>query len=403
MDRPIVLLLLVLSSIGCVLGEPRITVVNDDAHHAHLTETERPTGDATTEFEVEPGSDVMQSLLNWGIKHSDPERLKELMQKYKDQNLTITDVYGKDVIDALFVNEGSVMKDMVLQIADFRNASVADDDLEDALNRLQELVEQVDNGGNLHGMGGLRPLLDLGCSGPVVVSYPVIVERSESVRALALWTLGVAVQNNPPVQADLMDMGGLAALLSRLRPCTGNKVVDAPEHIPDSSSSEYCTKLLFAISGLIKNNETLQATADDQGLFDWLLDIGISHHLPSIVKKSLGLLEIALSQSPDLGFLGRLPAKQDAVATSLLAHLEPLNSDIDAADKALRLINRLLSLRPMLFRPSFRSEFAKAVASVIKNCEQVHGAGEELCDDLDSLAKQADLALAARELSDDEL
>jgi len=374
MQRPAFGLFLVVSSLACgclAQDAPRITVANEDAHVP-------ASADGS-------GSDPMQDLLNWGIQNSDPERLKELMQKYKDKNLTIKDVYGQDMIDAMFVNEGSVMKDMVVQIADFENQSVSDDNLEASLERLNELVEQVDNAGNLHRMGGLRPLLDLGL-GHV---------RSEPVRALALWTLGVAAQNNHPVQADLMDMGGLPLLLGSLPLCTGSKANE------EAAGHEYCGKLLFAISGLVKNNQTIQASADSQGLFDWLLDKGMEHPHLGIVKKSLALLDITLSQSPNLQFLSSLPAKQDVASTSLLAHIA--GSDMDAAEKALRLVNRLLSLRPMLFRPSFRPELLEAVASAVKKCEHLHGPGDEICDALADLAKHADLALAARELSDDEL
>lgn len=37
------------------------------------------------------------------------------------------------------------------------------------------------------------------------------------------------------------------------------------------------------------------------------------------------------------------------------------------------------------------------------SCEHVHGAGDELCEGLRSLAEHANLALSARELADDEL
>jgi len=57
----------------------------------------------------------------------------------------------------------------------------------------------------------------------------------------------------------------------------------------------------------------------------------------------------------------------------------------------------------MLFRPTFRSELAEAVTSASKDCEQMHGAGEELCEGFSGLAKHADLALATRELADDDL
>jgi len=221
-----------------------MTIVNEDIGVPKAEESET-TG-------IPAGGAAMQQMLNWAINNSDPERLKELTLKYKENNLTIKDVYGQDMIDALFVNEGSVLKEMSTNIADFANASVTDDDLENSLTRLQELVEQVDNAGNLHRNGGLKPLLELGVSDALVSSQPVEVTRSESVRSLALWTLGVAVQNNAPVQEELLGIGGLPLLIRRLPVCTGgiNGQGDA--------GSEYCGKLIFAISGLVKNNETIQ-------------------------------------------------------------------------------------------------------------------------------------------------
>merc|ERR1712151_1203677 len=77
--------------------------------------------------------------------------------------------------------------------------------------------------------------------------------------------------------------------------------------------------------------------------------------------------------------------------------------DSDGAEKALRLINRLISSRPMLFRSSFKSELSDAAKVASRNCENLHGSGDELCDGLGGIAQIADLALAARELSDEEL
>lgn len=392
MQLPVPLLALVLFGVVCAQDAPRITVVNEDIGV--------PKAEEAAAVGVPPGGEAMQQMLNWAINNSDPERLKELMVKYKEQNLTVKDVYGQEFIDAMFVNEGSVLKEMSTNIADFANASVTDDDLEDSLTRLQELVEQVDNAGNLHRNGGLKPLLELGVSDALVSSQPVEVIRSEPVRSLALWTLGVAVQNNEPVQAELLEIGGLPLLIRRLLVCSGGEGMAM-------AGSEYCGKLIFAISGLVKNNETIQNAADSEGLFEWLLDIGLPHPLPAIAKKSMALLDIALSQSPNLHFLSTLPAKQDIVATSLLAHIggkpPAVSHNFDSAEKGLRLVNRLLSLRPMLFRPTFRAELAEAVSSASKDCEQTHGAGEELCEGFNGLAKHADLALAARELGDDDL
>merc|ERR1719262_1289241 len=101
---------------------------------------------------------------------------------------------------------------------------MTEEELENALLRLQEMVEQVDNAGNLHRMGGLEPLLDLATG----------TQRSANLRTIALWTLGVAVQNNEPVQADLRSLDGLSRLVPLLEHC------GTPEGNSVGEGAEYC-------------------------------------------------------------------------------------------------------------------------------------------------------------------
>jgi len=339
--------------------------------------------------------DAMQQMLNWAIQNSDPEKVQELVKKYQEQNLTIMDVYGKEVLDAMFVDEGSVLKETIAEVADFGNSSVSDDDLESALTRLQDLVEQIDNAGNLHRNGGLKPLLDLGVQEEAAAAVP----RSAGVRSLALWTLGVAVQNNAPVQIELMEIDGLRRLLDCLPRC-------GKSPSPGSEGVEWCGKLLFAISSLVKNSNEVQVAADRLGLMDWLVDVGMQYSSTNMVKKALSLLDIILAQSPALPFLDRVTARQDDMGNVLISQVQQGadgKSDTDLAEKALRLVNRLLSLRPLLFRPSFRSELSAAVHQAHASCEKEYGVGDELCTGLQGLAQHAELALAARDLTDDEL
>lgn len=336
--------------------------------------------------------DLMQSLLNWGIEHSDPEKLKELMKKYQENNLTIKDVYGEDVLEALFVNEGEEMQKITKLISDFSNATISDEDLEASLERLLEFVEQVDNAGNLHRMGGLKPLLELA----VYNARDGQARRSESVRTLALWTLGVASQNNAPVQSDLFDLGGLTSLMHRLPACNAN---DSQSH-EVAAGHGYCGKLIFAISALVRNNETIQGIADREGLFDWLIQHGLQHTSVAIAKKALGLLDIVLSQNAKLNFIGDVSAKRDIVADALLAHIR--GRDTDTAEKAARLVNRFVTLRPLLFRESFSSEFIDAMAEAMRHCETNLGVGE-MCEELNELGKLTESVLAYRDVSDDDL
>jgi hypothetical protein len=331
------------------------------------------------------GGDVMQELLNWATTHSDPERVKELMKKYQDTNLTIKDIYGQEVFDALFVDEGGVMKEAIAELRQIRNESVPDEDLEKALWRLQEMVEQVDNAGNLHRMGGLEPLLDLAAG----------TQRSSDLRTLALWTLGVAVQNNAPVQADLHSLDGLSRLVPLLERC------GTPEAPAFVEGADYCGKLIYCLSGLTRNDLAAQASADKLGLFLWLVDVGIRSASPAVSKKSIGLLDITLAQSPDLPFLNSLATRREALTATFMGLIG--KPDVDHAEKALNVVTRLLSLRPFLFGDGFRAKLADSARTAVGNCERVNSVGDELCTGIAELAETADSALAAQELPDDSL
>jgi len=336
--------------------------------------------------------DVMTELLHWGLEHSDSEQLKEMMAKYSDSNLTLKDVYGQDLLDALFVDESGIMKESILQISDHQNNSLADDELEKSITHLQELVEQVDNAGNLHRMGGLEPLLEI-ASG----------SRGSPLKAMALWTLGIAVQNNEPVQNDLLSIDGLARLATQLPNCsTSSASASSIEH------EKLCSKLLFALSSLIRNNETTQAAAAVHGVFDWFLQNGIRHHSVGITKKSMAMLDTVLAQNHDPALLGDVQQHQGSLAKAILGTLgDHTNRDLDfdLAEKGLMLLNRFLSVQPMLFSasaPSFRSNLAEAVRHATRLCEGNAGDGE-LCGELVTLGERADSVLAANDISDEEL
>merc|ERR1719409_1076100 len=101
-------------------------------------------------------------------------------------------------------------------------------------------------------------------------------------------------------------------------------------------SPQYCSKLLFALSGFVRNNVTIQAAADEQGMFDWLLDVGVKHSNTNVAKKALGILDIILIQNPALRFLDGLAARQEVLTSTLLLGVKGGQSgDADLAEKAL--------------------------------------------------------------------
>jgi len=335
--------------------------------------------------------DPMNELLHWAIEHSDPEKLKELMQQYKDRNLTLKDLHGQELIDAFFKTEADVMVEQIAVISDWQNASMEEGVLEAALEELEENLHQIDNAGNLHRMGGMVPLLELGLGR----------ERSEEIRSSALHALGVAVQNNAPVQKELASLDGLKRLANHLQRCEGNGDSKSPE----DASPQFCGKLLFTISGLVKNEADLQAEADTLGIIDWMLDVGARHPSLAVARKALALVETVLAQNSMPESMNRLPMHRAALASVLLGRVRgavPGDFDIDLSEKALALISRLLSRRPMLFAASFQQELSEAVKSALEACHANIG-DDEICRNLAGLASEADRILSAQHISDDEL
>jgi len=329
-------------------------------------------------------------MLYWAIQNSDPEKLKELMQKYKDNNLTIKDLHGEEVLDALFKTEADIMVQQIAVISDWQNKSRDEGELQAALEELEENLHQIDNAGNLHGMGGMVPLLELALGS----------SREEETRSLALWALGVAVQNNAPVQKELHSLDGLKRLTNHLQRCHRG----GSSRSLEDASTQFCGKLLFAISGLVKNDIELQAEADDLGVLDWMVDAGAAHPSAAIAKKALALLETCLAQSSSLPILDRLPKKRD-IASTLIARVRGASDfDVDLSEKALALISRLVSLRPLLFEASFQKELSQAAKMALKACqEQLGSDADEICSNLPALAGEAERLLAAQHISDDEL
>jgi len=334
--------------------------------------------------------DPMNEMLYWAIENSDPEKLKELMQKYKDNNVTLKDLHGQEVLDALFKTEADLMVQQIAVISDWQNTSRDEGELQAALEELEENLHQIDNAGNLHTMGGMVPLLELALG----------TSREEETRSLALWALGVAVQNNAPVQKELGSLDGLKRLANHLQRCQRG----GSSRSLEDASTQFCGKLLFAISGLMKNDIELQAEADDLGILDWMVDAGASHPSAAIAKKALALLETVLAQSSSLPILDRLPKKRD-VASTLIARVRGApDFDVDLSEKALALISRLVSLRPLLFEASFQQELSQAAKMALKACqEQLGSDADEICSNLPALAGEADRLLAAQHISDDEL
>jgi hypothetical protein len=52
----------------------------------------------------------MQDLLHWALNNSDPDLLKSKVAEMKEGGQSLSDMYGQDVLDALFFDESSVLQ-----------------------------------------------------------------------------------------------------------------------------------------------------------------------------------------------------------------------------------------------------------------------------------------------------
>jgi len=222
-----------------------------------------------------------------------------------------------------------------------------------------------------------------------------------------LLVLGVATQNNPPVQADVLSLGGLERILALLPKCSQS----------GEEGPAYCGKLLFAISALVRNDVEIQESASDKGLFQWLVREGLMSKSVGNVKKAMGILETVIGQNPNLPFIGALvddQQLQDGLASSLLDYVRD-SSDVDAPEKALRLFGRLLESNGLLFtstiihhedgrQTKFLDALEQAAFVAVKRCEVGAGPGDELCENLKALATEAlDAGKVAQHLQSQEL
>lgn len=220
-------------------------------------------------------------------------------------------------------------------------------------------------------------------------------EREEATRALALWALGVAVQNNAPVQRDLHSLGGLQRMASHLPRCGGT-----PGQL-QAASAPFCGKLLFAISGLSKNSEFLQAEADHLGVPDWMIAVGLKHDSAAVVKKAVGYLDILLAQNPEAPFLDRAtPAELVDPLLELVRGRD--GPDVDTSEKAISLFSRLCELRPGDFAVHAK-ELEAAAAVARQNCLTSSGGDSEVCFGLETAALEVCPALTQQGSAQTEL
>ncbi|KAF9254977.1 nucleotide exchange factors-like protein [Marasmius fiardii PR-910] len=178
----------------------------------------------------------MESLLKWSIQNSTPGDGSKPSEPRKDLNPEIIDaILGKS--DAEQMKE-----DMAIAV----DANRSEDERVDALDHLEMLIEQIDNANNLVKLKLWEPLHALITSDSS--TDPVILQ--------ALWVIGTALQNNPAAQDSYLSLNPLPTLTSFLSPNA-------------NVSPQIRSKVIYALSGLLKHNAVAVSKLDDDDTDGW--------------------------------------------------------------------------------------------------------------------------------------
>ncbi|ONK72142.1 uncharacterized protein A4U43_C04F16220 [Asparagus officinalis] len=200
----------------------------DESDLVAALEAEDPSAVDRDSDELAGGFSSLDSMLQWAIGHSDPEKLKEKandVQRLSTNELKKRQLEIKELMERLKTpSDAELMK---IAISDLNNSSSSVEDRQRALDELLILVEPIDNANDLDKLGGL------------VAVIRELHNAEPEIRKTSAWILGKASQNNALVQNQILEYGVLQILIKMV----------------GSSSTEEAIKALYAISALIRNNE----------------------------------------------------------------------------------------------------------------------------------------------------
>ncbi|XP_057433488.1 uncharacterized protein LOC130726259 [Lotus japonicus] len=264
------------------------------------------------------GFSSLDSMLQWAIGNSDPEKLKESAQA--QQRLSPNDIQKRQMEIKELMEKMRMPSDaelMKVAISDLNNVSTSLEDRHRALQELLELVESIDNANDLNKLGGLSVVTqELNHSDP-------------SIRAVAAWVLGKASQNNPIVQQQVLELGVLSRLIIMVK----------------SDSTEEANKALYTVSALIRNNLASQALFYAEAGGSMLQDILRNASVDIRLRRKAVLLLADLAEYQ----LEHVDKEEPSFFSDqdLLKSVVDLtkSTELDLQEKALVAIKNLLQLR----------------------------------------------------------
>ncbi|XP_052205766.1 uncharacterized protein LOC127810367 [Diospyros lotus] len=267
--------------------------------------------------EYDGGFSSLDGMLQWAIGHSDPEKLKATakdVQHLSPDELKKRQIEVKELMEKLKMPSDAQL--MQIAIDDLNNQSLPVEDRHRALKELLILVEPIDNANDLHKLGGLSIIIrELDNTDP-------------ETRTTSAWILGKASQNNPVVQKQVLELGGLPKLMKMVK----------------SSFVEEAIKAMYAVSALIGNNsdgqELFYAEAGDLILQELLSDSSADIRLR---RKSVFLVAALVECQLETRSKAELPFFSNRLFLKSVVDLTA-STDLDLQEKALVAIKNLLKL-----------------------------------------------------------
>ena len=177
----------------------------------------------------------LNDLLKWSIENSDATR--------NDPNAQVAPGGGTqlspDVLNAIMggPSEADLMK-ANMEIIVTNDDSVSLEDKLVAFDNFEQLIESLDNANNIANLSLWTPLLEQ------------LGSEESSLRKMAAWCIGTAVQNNDRTQEKLLAMGGLPTLV---------QLATSPEQ-----PEEVRRKAIYALSSAVRNYQPSMDVAAEE-------------------------------------------------------------------------------------------------------------------------------------------
>ncbi|GBG73488.1 hypothetical protein CBR_g16829 [Chara braunii] len=275
---------------------------------------------------MEKEHSTVESMLHWAIEHSDPQKLKDEVQRTKRLTLEELEQKRKDIRDLLdHLRMPSDAELMTVAIKDLQNDALSKEEHLRALDELLILVEPIDNANDLHKLGGLVAVLRM------------LNSSHSEVRATAAWVLGKAAQNNPLVQLQILELGALSHLM---------RMVQADDR-------EEAVKALHAVSAVVRNLEEAQTIFIRNGGLRLLRSLLIHERMDVRLKrKAIVLISQWVEEAVKSG--GKTGYVPDDVLLEAIVRLSE-HVDLDMREKALSTIALLVKTSEKT-RDSLREE-----------------------------------------------